>query len=78
MSFKQQRKQHKLLIKLLAKMQEYNYEWLAKRSGVSIATLYNWDRGDVYAPRISTMEKVGKVVGMELEWGESRIIRSAA
>lgn len=45
---------------------------LADEAEVSIATLYFWRSGYVTQPRAETLRRVGKTVGLNLQWGRAR------
>lgn len=67
-----------LFLDLVAELQGYDLTTVADAAEVSYSTLWNWLYGPTVSPRLNTLIKVGKAIGMSLEWKRSASLRLAA
>lgn len=67
-----------LFLDLVTELQGYDLTSVANAAEVSYSTPWNWLYGPTVSPRLNTLIKVGKAIGMSLEWKRSASLHLAA
>jgi transcriptional regulator with XRE-family HTH domain len=53
---------------VIDRLPEYELAEVADYADVSISTLHNWLKGDVYLPHLRTLTAVADAIGFQISW----------
>ena len=63
---------------IIDRLYSANVSLVADNAGLNVSTLYHWMSGHIINPRLPSLIAVGRALGMELTWKNTRRMRRAA